>query len=106
MCQSVVLSHKGKSHISYCTKCKTFYIWQDSFLLSLGYLQFESFVSATMRSNVKGNYFSFPDGDMCVLIDTPCPEIVFVFNENEWNDFSDALSESTYMSEIYQMMSS
>ncbi|MDH5828335.1 hypothetical protein ACFX5U_00280 [Sphingobacterium sp. SG20118] len=71
----------------------------------MGYLKFEAFVAATMQSNIKSNYFSFPDGDMRVLIDTPCPEIVFVFNEDEWNDFSDALSESTYMSEIYQMIS-
>ena len=105
MCQSVVLSHKGKSHISYCTKCKTIYIWQDSFLLSLGYNQFGSFVSSTIEKNVAGNYYNFPDGDIRVLIQTPCPEIVFVFNEEEWNDFSDALTESCYMQEVYQIIS-
>jgi len=35
---------------------------------------------------------------------TPYPDIVFSFDEEQWQNFRDALQESYYMNEFYGML--
>ncbi|MGJ1263770.1 hypothetical protein ACR78F_10850 [Sphingobacterium spiritivorum] len=104
MCQSILLSEKGTTHVSLCNKCQTFYIWQSSFVLTFTRRQFETFVETTLSQGNNHCFVSFPDGEFRLLLNTPCPEIVFNFRKEEWDDFVEALTESFYMQEVYSMI--
>lgn len=104
MCQTTLLSRQGETHISICSNCKTIHIWQKSYLLVLNETQFENFIEATQKNQYQEGYSRTADGEMRMIIHTPCPEIFFTFNEEEWLDFKTALHESFYMRQIYMML--
>ncbi|WP_270087601.1 DUF6686 family protein [Sphingobacterium sp. SYP-B4668] len=104
MCQTIILSEKGVTHISLCRKCSLYYIWQSSFVLTFNKGQFESFVLSILNKADDNCYYIFPDGEGRITIETPCPEIVFNFNTEEWDDFKNALNESYYFQQFYNMI--
>lgn len=104
MCQSIILSTKGNTTISYCSQCQSHYIWQNSFLLTFNANQYTSFLGE-IRSKIGSEEFvRFPDGDSRLLLTTPVYEILFTFTEDEWADFTGSLNEAYYMREIYQLI--
>jgi len=104
MCQSIILSSKGNTTISYCSHCQSHYIWQNSFLLTFNAHQYSSFLAEISNKIGLEEFVTFPDGDSRLLLTTPVYEILFAFTEDEWVDFTGSLNEAYYMREIYQMM--
>lgn len=104
MCQSVILSTKGNTTVSYCIACKSHYIWQNSFLLTFNANQYESFLHEVKEKIGVEEFYAFPDGNIRTMLTTPVYEIVFIFTEDEWQDFTDTLSEAHYMRQVYQLI--
>jgi len=104
MCQSVILSSKGNTTISYCSKCRNHYIWQNSFLLTFNPTQYTSFLHEIKGKMGVEEFYSFPDGLPRTILTTPVYEIVFTFTEEEWQDFTSTLHEAYYMREVYQLI--
>jgi len=104
MCQSVILSSKGNTTVSYCPKCQSHYIWQNSFLLTFNPKQYESFLQEVKEKIGMEAFYAFPDGQARTMLTTPVYEIVFTFTEEEWQDFTSTLHEAHYMREVYQLI--
>lgn len=104
MCQSVILSSRGNTTVTYCSKCQHHYIWQNSFLLTFNSAQYESFLYEVKGKMGKEEFFSFPDGNTRTMLTTPVYEILFAFTRQEWYDFTDTLNEAYYMREVYQLI--
>ena len=106
MCKTVVLSQKGNTNISICARCKTFYIWQQSYIMTLNESDYLDFMRHVDKQDANGSFSCFPDGEMRLMLNTPAPDIYFTFNEEEWGDFKSALLESHYMSQVYALWQS
>lgn len=104
MCQSIKLSSKGNTTISYCSACKNHYIWQGAFVLTFTLLQYDCFLDEINNKIGVEEIFSFPDGIRRVVLPTPVQEIVFTFSEDEWYDFTSTLKEAYYMREVYRII--
>ena len=104
MCDTKVLSQRGDTHISVCHKCKTYYIWQQSFVLTFTPGKFADFLNIIKSNGDELFFSSFADGEFRLILKTPYPDIVFSFNEEQWQNFRDALQESYYMNEFYSML--
>ncbi|MDQ1148589.1 hypothetical protein QE382_000573 [Sphingobacterium zeae] len=104
MCDTKILSQRGDTHISVCLKCQTYYIWQQSFVLTFTKNKFVDFLNMTRSTGDELFFSSFPDGEFRLIMKTPYPDIVFSFDEEQWQNFRDALQESYYMNEFYGML--
>lgn len=104
MCQSMILSSKGKTIVSYCSVCDNHYIWQGTFVLTFTPLQFDCFLEEINNKIGAEDMFRFPDGFNRIVLPTPVQEIVFAFSEDEWSDFTTSLQEAYYMREVYRIM--
>lgn len=104
MCHSRMLSSNGQTHITYCPSCKTYYIWQDSTLLSFDGEHFQQFVNGVHTYKGREKFFTCPDGVSRMMLPTPLPELALTFTFPEWGNFMLSLEEARYMTEIYQMV--
>lgn len=104
MCQSVILSSKGNTSISYCSACKNHYIWQGAFVLTFSPLQYDCFLEEISNKTGDEELYRFPDGVNRIVLPTPVQEIVFTFSEEEWADFTATLKEAYYMREVYRII--
>lgn len=104
MCDTKLLSQRGNTHISVCQRCRTYYIWQCNFVLTFDHNKFLDFLDTVKRGGEDLFFTAFPDGDFRLIMKTPYPDIVFSFNEEEWQDFREALTESYYMHEFYLIL--
>jgi hypothetical protein len=66
--------------------------------------QYESFMGEVQRKLGIEEFYSFPDGNTRIMVNTPVHEILFTFTEDEWQDFTNSLNEALYMREVYQLM--
>lgn len=104
MCQSITLSSKGNTTISYCGKCQTHYIWQNSYVLSFTPFQYNSFVQDIKKRVGEEEFLIFPDGEERMLLATPLPEMFFTFSNDDWQNFIASLDEAYYMREVYKII--
>lgn len=104
MCNTQVLSQKGKAVISHCPDCGIINLWHQNLLLAFTPDQFNSFRKFTMELDFEERSYPFPDGSERVILCTPNRDINFVFSIDEWDDFHEAMEEAGYMRDISQMV--
>ena len=104
MCQSITLTTKGNTCVSYCRKCQYHYVWQKSYVLTFSGSQFAYFLDEIKLKIGKEEFLSFPDDEERMFLPTPAAEILFTFTKEEWRDFTTALQEANYMREVYQLI--
>lgn len=104
MCQSVNLTTKGNTAISYCSKCNFHYVWQKSYVLTFSAVQFQFFLEEIRAKVGNEEFLLFPDDEERMFLPTPAPEILFTFTKEEWYNFTSALEEANYMREVYQLL--
>lgn len=104
MCQSVTLTTKGNTCISYCSKCKFHYVWQKSYVLTFSAFQYNCFLDEIRARIGNEEFLAFPDDEDRMFLATPAPEILFTFTKEEWQNFISALEEANYMRQVYQLI--
>jgi hypothetical protein len=104
MCQTRVLTIRGKTVISCCAGCKMYYIWHHNLVLNFPAIGFTSFKEVVDTICFESNSLPFPDGEDRIILHTPNDDISFTFDPEELEDFRAALSEATYMNEVYMLM--
>ncbi len=104
MCQTRVLTSKGKTVISNCTNCKTYYIWHHNLVLTFPVNGFASFRETVNSISFDSNSLPFPDGHDRIILHTPNDDISFAFDAGELEDFRAAILEAEYMNEVYLLM--
>jgi len=104
MCRPTVIARKGNITVTQCVNCKMINIWNKGVLISFTFQQFHSFVEATRELDFDDYLECSPDGTEIVVLATPYPDISLVFTRNEWISFFVALSEASYMQQIYSMV--
>ena len=104
MCQSITLTTKGNTCISYCNKCSYHYVWQKSYVLTFSSFQYACFLDEIRSKIGYEDFVSFPDDEDRMFLATPAPEILFTFTKEEWVNFTTALEEANYMREVYDII--
>lgn len=104
MCKPTVIARKGNITVTHCVNCKMVNIWNKGVLISFTFQQFSSFVEATKNLEFDDYLESNPDGSEIVVLATPYPDISLVFTRDEWYNFFAALTEASYMQQIYKMV--
>ena len=103
MCQSLILSQKGKTVISHCAECGTLNIWHQNLLLCFSTEQFRAFGAFSVEMDFSERAHPFPDGEDRAILCTPNKDINFAFTQDEWEDFKEAMEEAVYMEQVYQL---
>lgn len=104
MCQSTILSHRGRTTVSYCAKCLNHYIWQSSFILTFTPYQFDCFLQEIKGRRGKETFINFPDGEERLVLTTPLDEMLLTFSNEEWTDFNCSLDDAFYLRQIQEML--
>lgn len=104
MCDAKILSQRGATVISRCSECNCLFIWNHNLILSFTTDQFMQFKDFSAEFEFAGHSFPFPDGEERMVMRTPTNDIQFTFTIHEWEDFQAAMTEATYMQEVYALM--
>lgn len=105
MCQSIILSKKGKTTISYCLQCKSTHIWHNNLILQFSRTRFLAFKKYVTSAGFDEECFlPFPDGEDRLVLHTPNSDINFTFTEEEWECFYAAMEETVYLQEVYELI--
>lgn len=81
-----------------------YYIWHHNLVLNFPAIGFTSFKEVVDAICFESNSLPFPDGEDRIILHTPNDDISFTFDPEELEDFRAALSEATYMNEVYMLM--
>jgi hypothetical protein len=81
-----------------------YYIWHNNLVLNFSEAAFDSFQEVVNSLPFGRNSLPFPDGHDRVILHTPNDDISFAFDEEEFDDFCNAIDEAIYMNEVYTLM--
>lgn len=84
--------------------CKMITIWHVHVLFYFSPEEFAAFKRFTENLDIEQSLFPFPDGEDRLVLCTPNRDINFTFSLDEWDDFSIALNEATYMQGVYELI--
>lgn len=104
MCQTRVLTTRGETVISSCMGCGMYYIWHRNLVLTFPSAGFDSFKEIVGKISFESNSLPFPDGNQRIILHTPSDDISFAFDQEELEDFREAVLEASYMNEVYTLM--
>ncbi|MBW8688055.1 DUF6686 family protein [Chitinophaga rhizophila] len=104
MCSIRPLCNKNNAHISHCANCQTVYIWHNNLLLNFTPQDFQLFYETMQQQDFYDCSVTFPDGEERIIVHSPCRDISFTFNLQEWLDMKEAMNEAILLQQVYDLI--
>ncbi|WP_370525685.1 DUF6686 family protein [Olivibacter sp. SDN3] len=104
MCNTRVLCQHTRTTVSQCSDCGMFFIWHNNMLLSFLDKEYHLFLSYIKRYVFSERSVIFPDGEDRIIIHSSAKELSLAFEEDEWEEFKEALTEAAYLGNVYDIL--
>ena len=103
-CRVDVLINERNRYVSKCRGCGKVVLHYNNFMTTFNEGDFESFLNYVSFLHFESNAVRFPNGKPFITVYTCHEDIYFVFNEEEFDDFRDCLSQVKVMLEVKEIL--
>ena len=104
MCNTRILCQTSLVTVSQCTACGMFFIWHRNLLLNFKNREFYLFLDHIKKFEFEQRAIWFPDGESRLVMRTASDEVSMAFEEDEWEELKEVLTEAAYLGKVYDIL--